>query len=109
MGLAEKHCVPCRGGVPPLKGEELQRMLALVTGWQVWNEHHLSKTYAFPDFRTALDFVNRVGAVAEQEGHHPDLYLSWGKVRVEIWTHKIDGLTESDFILAARVDWLLQN
>jgi 4a-hydroxytetrahydrobiopterin dehydratase len=106
MSLAEKHCVPCRGGVPPLKGEELQKMRALVKGWQVVDEHRLSKTIAFPDFRTALDFVNRVGAIAEEEGHHPDLYLSWGKVGVEIWTHKINGLTESDFILAAKIDWL---
>jgi 4a-hydroxytetrahydrobiopterin dehydratase len=106
MSLAEKHCVPCRGGVPPLKGVELERMQAQVTGWQVVNEHHLSRTYTFADFRTALDFVNRVGAVAEAEGHHPDLYLAWGKVGVEIWTHKIDGLTESDFILAAKIDQL---
>jgi len=109
MSLAEKQCVPCRGGVPPLKGEELQRMQAQVTGWQVVSEHHLSKTYTLPDFRTALDFVNRVGAVAEEQGHHPDLYLSWGKVEVKIWTHKIDGLTESDFILAAKIDRLHQN
>jgi 4a-hydroxytetrahydrobiopterin dehydratase len=106
MSLAEKHCVPCRGGVPPLKGEELELMMAQVGGWQVVNEHHLAKTYTFPDFRTALDFVNRIGAIAEQEGHHPDLQLSWGKVGVETWTHKINGLTESDFILAAKIDAL---
>jgi len=104
MALADKHCVPCRGGVPPLKGEELQRMKAQVTGWQVVDQHHLDKAYTFPDFRTALAFVNQVGAIAEQEGHHPDLFLSWGKVGVKIWTHKIDGLTESDFILAAKID-----
>ncbi len=106
MGLADKHCVPCRGGVPPLKGRALEEMKAQVPGWQVVEEHHLAKTYAFPDFRTALDFVNRVGAVAEQEGHHPDLDLSWGKVVATIWTHKINGLTESDFILAAKIDEL---
>jgi 4a-hydroxytetrahydrobiopterin dehydratase len=109
MGLAEKQCVPCRGGVPPLKGEELAKMAAQVTGWQVVSEHHLAKTFPFPDFRTALDFVNRAGAIAEEQGHHPDLYLSWGKVEVRIWTHKINGLTESDFILAAKIDRLLQN
>ncbi|HYW44908.1 MAG TPA: 4a-hydroxytetrahydrobiopterin dehydratase [Bryobacteraceae bacterium] len=109
MALADKHCVPCRGGVPPLKGEELQRMKAQVTGWQVVDQHHLDKAYTFPDFRTALAFVNQVGAIAEQEGHHPDLFLSWGKVGVKIWTHKIDGLTESDFILAAKIDKLSQN
>ena len=104
MSLADKHCVPCRGGVPPLRGEELDRMKAQVSGWQVVNEHHLAKSFTFPDFRKALDFVNRVGAIAEEEGHHPDLCLSWGKVDVTTWTHKIDGLTESDFILAAKID-----
>lgn len=107
MPLAEKHCVPCRGGVPPLKGEALDEMKSQVNGWEVAGEHHLEKNFPFPDFQTALEFVNRIGAVAEQEGHHPDLYLSWGKVGVKIWTHKIDGLTESDFILAAKIDHLL--
>ncbi len=109
MELADKHCVPCRGGVPPLKGEALNNMKAQVTGWQVVEEHHLDKTFPFPDFRTALDFVNRIAAVAEQEGHHPDLRLSWGKVQATIWTHKINGLTESDFILAAKIDDLSQH
>jgi len=109
MSLAQKRCVPCRGGVPPLKGAELENLKTQVTGWQVVEEHHLTKTYTFPDFLKALDFVNRAGAIAEQEGHHPDLYLSWGKVGVKIWTHKIDGLTESDFILAAKIDQLPQN
>ena len=109
MSLAQKHCVPCRGGVPPLKGAELETLKNQVTGWQVVEEHHLTKTYTFPDFLKALDFVNHAAAIAEQEGHHPDLYLSWGKVGVEIWTHKIDGLTESDFILAAKIDRIPQN
>jgi 4a-hydroxytetrahydrobiopterin dehydratase len=104
MSLAHKHCVPCRGGVDPLKGEALETLKAQVAGWQVVNEHHLQKSYSFPDFRTALDFVNKAGAIAEEEGHHPDLLLSWGKVEVTIWTHKVDGLTESDFILAAKLD-----
>jgi 4a-hydroxytetrahydrobiopterin dehydratase len=104
MELAQKECVPCRGGVPPLKGTELENMKRQVPGWDVVNEHHLKKTFAFPDFVKALDFVNKAGAIAEKQGHHPDLYLSWGKVGVEIWTHKIDGLTESDFILAAKFD-----
>jgi len=108
MSLVEKRCVPCRGGVPPLKGEELEKLKAQVSGWQVVNEHHLAKSYGFPDFQKALDFVNRVGSLAEAEGHHPDLYLSWGKVDIQIWTHKIDGLTESDFILAAKIDGLHQ-
>jgi 4a-hydroxytetrahydrobiopterin dehydratase len=106
MSLAEKHCVPCRGGVPPLAGAELENLKAQVPGWEVVDGHHLSRSYAFPDFRTALDFVDRVGATAEEQGHHPDIYLSWGKVGITTWTHKIDGLTESDFILAAKIDAL---
>lgn len=102
-GLAQKSCVPCRGGVPPLKGEELARLQAELPDWQVFNEHHLQRSFSFPDFATALAFVNRAGAIAEQEGHHPDLCLSWGKVDVTTYTHKIDGLTESDFILAAKI------
>jgi 4a-hydroxytetrahydrobiopterin dehydratase len=109
MSLSDKHCVPCRGGVPPLAGEELERLQQQLPGWQVVGGHHLLKSFTFPDFRTALDFVNKAGAIAEDEGHHPDLFLSWGKVEVKIWTHKIDGLTESDFILAAKIDHLHQN
>jgi 4a-hydroxytetrahydrobiopterin dehydratase len=105
--LSAKHCVPCRGGVPPLAGEELQSLQEqLGGGWQVVEEHHLHKVFSFPDFVTALAFTNRVGELAESEGHHPDIRLSWGRVEIEIFTHKIDGLTESDFILAARVDRL---
>ena len=104
MSLADQQCVPCRGGVPALKGPALSALAAQVPGWQVVNEHHLIKSFKFPDFRTALDFVNKAGAIAEEQGHHPDLLLSWGKVEVTIWTHKIDGLTESDFVLAAKLD-----
>ena len=106
MDLAEKHCVPCRGGIPPLDAAAIAALQPQVPEWKVAGGHHLSRTYTFLDFVTALDFVNRAGAVAEQEGHHPDLYLSWGKVEVRTWTHKIDGLTESDFILAAKLDRL---
>jgi 4a-hydroxytetrahydrobiopterin dehydratase len=106
--LAEKNCVPCRGGVPPLQGEELSRLAAQLPGWQVVSEHHLTRSFKFPDFRAALEFVNRVGELAEQQGHHPDLYLAWGRVDVTTWTHKINGLTESDFILAAKIDRLYQ-
>jgi len=106
-GLAEKECVPCKGGVPPLKGNELG-MLAneLKPGWQVLSEHHLEKEYKFPDFRQALAFTNKVGELAEAQGHHPDIYLAWGKVKLTLWTHKIDGLTESDFVMAAKIDRL---
>ena len=103
--LADKKCVPCKGGVPPLSMEVLQRLLGeLARGWEVVGDHHLTKAYTFPDFAKALAFVNRAGAIAEEQGHHPDIYLTWGKVRIDIWTHKIDGLTESDFILAAKLD-----
>jgi 4a-hydroxytetrahydrobiopterin dehydratase len=106
MELASKHCVPCRGGVPSLQGEELERLHAQVPEWGVIQEHHLRRVFTFPDFVSALAFVNKVGEVAEKEGHHPDIYLAWGKVEITIWTHKIDGLTESDFILAAKIDKL---
>ena len=102
--LASKTCVPCRGGVPPLKGQELASLAKHVDGWKVVNEHHVFKSFEFPNFRTALQFVDRVGELAEEQGHHPDIFLAWGKVEITIWTHKIDGLTESDFILAAKID-----
>ena len=105
--LAAKSCIPCRGGVPPLRGAEIDRLRQkLGAGWEVVREHHLEKEYPFPDFRSALDFTLRLGEVAEAEGHHPDIHLSWGRVKLDIWTHKIDGLTESDFILAAKADTL---
>ena len=104
--LAEKQCVPCRGGIPPMKGEEVEDFLVQLGGWEAVDEHHLSKLYRFKNFKEALAFTNQVGELAENQGHHPDIYLAWGKVQVEIWTHKIDGLTESDFILAAKIDEL---
>jgi len=103
--LAEQTCVPCRGGVPPMEAQEAERLLArLDDGWDVVEVHHLQRSYEFPDFAEALDFVNAIGRIAEEQGHHPDVHLSWGRVGVEIWTHKIDGLTESDFVLAAKFD-----
>lgn len=105
--LANKDCVPCKGGVPPLKGEELQKLYSdLGNGWALVGEHHLEKEYKLKDFAQALDFTNKVGAVAEEQNHHPDIELGWGRVLVKIWTHKIDGLTESDFIFAAKVQQL---
>src|ERR1700726_3990061 len=100
--LAGKTCVPCRGGVPPLKGKELQDLAKQVSGWKVVDEHHITKSFTFPDFKAALAFVNKVGEVAESQGHHPDILLGWGKAEITTWTHKINGLTESDFILAAK-------
>jgi len=104
--LSSMQCVPCRGGVPPLQGEEINRLITQLNGWEVVKEHHLKKNYAFSNFREALKFVNRVGELAEEQGHHPDFCFGWGKVEITIWTHKIDGLTESDFILAAKIDKL---
>jgi 4a-hydroxytetrahydrobiopterin dehydratase len=105
--LAKKECVPCKGGVPPLKGKALTDLLEkLGGGWQVVDEHHLEKEYRFKNFREALEFTDRVGEMAETQGHHPDIYLAWGKVRLTVWTHKIDGLTESDFVFAAKADAL---
>ena len=107
MALADQQCVPCRGGVPPLGAERIAELLReLEPGWESVRGHHLRKTYKSKDFKSSLAFVNRIGAMAEEQGHHPDLHLAWGKVVVEIWTHKIDGLTESDFIFAAKCDRL---
>jgi 4a-hydroxytetrahydrobiopterin dehydratase len=106
IDLATKGCVPCKGGVPPIKGRELDGLIKHAGGWKAVSEHHITRTFTFPDFKTALEFTNRVGAIAEQQGHHPDIFLSWGKVEVTLYTHKIDGLTENDFILAARINKL---
>lgn len=106
--LASRQCVPCRGGVPPLTGAALAALLAeLGGGWRVVGEHHLEKEYRFKNFRDALAFTVRVGELAEEQQHHPDFHLAWGKVVLTIWTHTIDGLTESDLVLAAKADRLL--
>ena len=104
--LASKTCVPCRGNVPPLAGKELDQLAGQVPAWRVVDGHHISREFKFPDFVQALAFVNKVGAIAEEQGHHPDILLAWGKAGVTTWTHKINGLTESDFILAAKIDRL---
>ena len=104
MSLSRKECEPCKGGVSPLSGEELEQLKEQVDGWDVIEEHHISKTYKFPNFVKALAFVNKAGDIAEEQGHHPDIFLTWGKVSITICTHKINGLTESDFILAAKID-----
>jgi 4a-hydroxytetrahydrobiopterin dehydratase len=103
--LADQACVPCRGGVPPLTAEQIAPLHAqLDPGWEVLEGKRLARTYRFKNFAEALAFANRVGAIAEEQQHHPDLYVAWGRVRVEVWTHKIDGLTESDFYFAAKCD-----
>lgn len=103
--LSKKKCVPCQGGEPPLRGAALDSLFDQLTdGWVIVDDHHLEKQYKFSNFRQALTFTNKVGELAESEGHHPDIYLSWGRVKLKIFTHKINGLTESDFILAAKID-----
>jgi len=105
--LAAQHCIPCQAGAPPLKGARLEELLhQLDTGWRAVDAHHLERRFKFKNFREALDFTNQVGELAEEQGHHPDIGLGWGRVALKIWTHKIDGLTESDFILAAMIDRL---
>lgn len=102
--LADRQCVPCKGGVPPLTAVEIAPLLAQLEGWSAVDTHHLEKTYKLKDFVQALALVNRIGAIAEEQNHHPDIGLAWGRVGVKIWTHKINGLTESDFIFAAKCD-----
>ena len=105
--LAAEKCEPCRGGVPPLKGKELEAIRSSLGGdWNVVSEHHLEKEFHFRNFAEALAFTNQIGAIAEEQGHHPDIHLAWGKVGVTIWTHAIDGLTRTDFVLAAKIDRL---
>ncbi len=104
--LADRECIPCKGGVPPLEMDRIQELLAQLDGWRAEGAHHLEKRYTFPDFAGALELVNRVGVVAEEQNHHPDIWFTWGKARIEIRTHKIDGLTENDFVLAAKIDRL---
>ncbi len=102
--LARRTCVPCKGDIPPLQGAELAKFSAELPGWKVIEDHHIEKNFDFSDFRSALNFVQQVGDVAEEQGHHPDILLRWGKVKITIYTHKIEGLSESDFILGAKID-----
>jgi 4a-hydroxytetrahydrobiopterin dehydratase len=103
-GLADRQCVPCKGGVPPLTAAQIAPLLAQIEGWTAVDDHHLEKRYKLKNFVEALQLVNRIGAIAEEQNHHPDIFLAWGKVEVKIWTHKINGLTESDFVFAAKCD-----
>ena len=99
--LASKKCVPCEGNIPPFNTDEIHQYLKKVDGY------HLIKSFKFDDFLQSQDFVNRVGEIAEAEGHHPDLWFGWGYARIKIFTHAIKGLAESDFILAAKIDKLV--
>jgi 4a-hydroxytetrahydrobiopterin dehydratase len=108
--LADRNCVPCKKGIPPLKGETLQQYQSQLAGdWKIVDEQRLEKTYKFQNFRQALDFTVQVGELAESANHHPDIFLAWGQVKLEIWTHAIGGLSEADFILAAKADRLYEN
>jgi 4a-hydroxytetrahydrobiopterin dehydratase len=105
--LASRECVPCRGGMPPMRGDEIKEFSDELGGeWEVIAEHHLQRRYEFKNFLEAQGFVQQVGELAEEQGHHPDICFGWGYAEIKIWTHKIDGLSESDFILAAKIDAL---
>ena len=106
-GLEGKKCIPCEGGVPPLSEKESNNLLDKINdGWQLIDNHHIERTWKFSDFQNALNFVNMAGVICEEENHHADFEIGWGRAKALIWTHKIDGLTESDFILAAKLDSL---
>ena len=103
--LSDMECIPCKGGVPPLSEEESGAFLSQIhEDWEVVENHHLTRTWSFPDFASALEFTNQLGEVCEQQNHHADFELGWGRVVSVIFTHKIDGLTESDFVLASKFD-----
>ncbi|MEZ4487177.1 MAG: 4a-hydroxytetrahydrobiopterin dehydratase [Cyanobacteriota/Melainabacteria group bacterium] len=104
MSLAKKGCKPCRGDSPVLAPKEIDALLKEVDGWSSFNAERIEKSYSFPDFMGAMELANKIALIAEQEGHHPDLHIRWGELRVEIWTHAVNGLTENDFILAAKID-----
>jgi 4a-hydroxytetrahydrobiopterin dehydratase len=102
--LADQKCVPCRDGTAPLTHDQIAPLLAQLEGWQIEDDKKLIKVFKLKNWLEAVDFVNRISPLAEAQGHHPDLYVRWGEVRVYLWTHKIDGLTESDFYMAAKID-----
>lgn len=106
MSLAEKHCLPCKGGVPPLDGGETERLLKELSGWRI-DEGKLTREIKFKNFKEPVAMANLIAELADREGHHPDLHIYWGRLKIVLYTHKINGLTESDFILAAKIDRLL--
>jgi 4a-hydroxytetrahydrobiopterin dehydratase len=107
--LAARSCKPCRGGTPPLRGAALAALLGeLGGGWSAPREQKLEKEFRFRDFAGALAFANRIGALADEQEHHPDLHVAWGRLGVVIWTHTIDGLSDNDFVLAAKIDRLFE-
>ncbi len=104
--LASKTCEACRSDTPPMQSNEIGELSPQIPDWEIVEDHHLRRAFRFKNFREALDFVNNVGELAEEQGHHPELHFGWGHVELEVWTHKIDGLTQSDFVFAAKVDQL---
>jgi 4a-hydroxytetrahydrobiopterin dehydratase len=104
MSLAQESCIPCQEGGGSLDAAELESLLAQLPHWQVVNQHHLQRRWTFADFQSALHWLNQAGAICEQQGHHADFQLGWGYSEAVIYTHKVDGLTRADFVLAARLD-----
>lgn len=107
MDLSSKKCVSCQGGIPSLSGEEIQKYLAEISDWEVLENKKIKKEFKFKDFKEAIIFVNKVAEIAEQEDHHPDIYIDYNKVILELWTHKIGGLHENDFILASKINKII--
>lgn len=103
MHLTKKKCIPCEAGTPPLEEEKINQLLKQISGWEL-KDGHLHKKFKFKDFAEAMKFINSVAEIAEEEGHHPDFCVHYSKVEIEMWTHAINGLSENDFILAAKID-----
>ena len=107
MNMSSKHCVPCEGSTVPLLKKEAEEMLKEIPKWTLWPDGRMiSREFTFKDFAQAMAFANKVAVIAEEEGHHPDLHISWGVVEIELSTHSVSGLTENDFILASKIDSL---
>ncbi len=107
MDLTQKKCIPCEVGGPPLPVQQAEALFKSISGWTLWpGARAISKEFKFPDFKHAFDFVAKVAALSEDEGHHPDISLSWGHVEIELSTHAVQGLSENDFIIAAKIDAL---
>lgn len=104
MALSRETCIPCRDGAPTLEAAEIDALMPELNGWQVVEQHHLLRRWSFADFQSALNWLNRLGAICEEQGHHADFSLGWGYVEATIHTHKVNGLTRADFVLAARFD-----
>ena len=107
MDLTQKKCVPCEGGAPAFSPKEVATYLAHIQNWTSVEDKRIKKDFAFHDFKEAMEFVNKVAKIAESEGHHPDIHVFYNRVQLELWTHAVSGLSENDFILAAKIDILV--